>query len=296
MNQKQILVTGANGFLGSNISSYFLRQGYEVYGLVRKNSNLDRLSGILNSSHFHLLIIDELSDFERQGNLPQIAIHTATLYGRLNESEAEIDEANHVFPMRILALKGLKAFINSDTFIPDSYEKGDRYYLYAKTKKDFLQEAKSYSKTHGIQLVNLRIYQMFGPHDNATKFLPNIITQLLEQKSSIDLTLGQQKRDFIYIDDVVKAFACAVEKLPVFGDYEHFEIGTGESISIKQAVETLASISGYLGELNFGALPYSNNELMDSKADLSNNAKLGWKAETGLAEAFNKTIKSYANL
>ncbi len=77
-------------------------------------------------------------------------------------------------------------------------------------RKIFVEWLKYFSDR--IKVVNLKLEHMYGPKDDDSKFVTWITNQMLNNISSIDLTEGTQKRDFIYIDDVVDAYMLMLEK------------------------------------------------------------------------------------
>ena len=108
----------------------------------------------------------------------------------------------------------------------------------------------------------------------------------------IELTPGQQIRDFIYIDDVVNALELIIRtaKISIPG-YQEFNIATGESITIENFVRLVQKICcNKTTELQFGVLPYRENELMASTIDTSKIVGLGWKPNFSLEAGLTKTI------
>ena len=100
---QKVLVTGATGFLGSRIVKFLLEQDVEVVVLVRKKSNLRRLENVLSNPKLFQFNLDEISvEKYFEGNKVQAIIHTATCYGRENESWAEIVQANLILPLRLI--------------------------------------------------------------------------------------------------------------------------------------------------------------------------------------------------
>jgi len=112
------------------------------------------------------------------------------------------------------------------------------------------------------------------------------------------LTAGEQKRDFIYVGDVVEAFCASIEKCLSFdsGLYE-YEIGTGKSHSIKDFICLVKSIvNNDVTKLRFGALSYREKEVMDSFADIEKISRdIGWSPLNTLEEGLKKTINWYKN-
>ena len=120
-----------------------------------------------------------------------------------------------------------------------------------------------------------------------------IFHKLMRGEPSIDLTPGDQKRHFIYIDDVVRAFCCILDKLDNLPPgFSSFEVSTEQSISIREFVLLATSIIGNAStQLNFGAIPYRANELMDSRTDISALKALGWRPEVSLEKGIQLTIE-----
>jgi nucleoside-diphosphate-sugar epimerase len=141
--------------------------------------------------------------------------------------------------------------------------------------------------------INVSLEHFYGPGDDETKFVTYIIHNLLKNVDKIDLTKGEQKRDFIYIDDVVDAFTKIINSLDNFNrDFYEFEIGTNYPLSIKQFVELAKQLSGNKHTLlNFGALPYRENEVMNYYVNTSEISKLGWKCNRTIEEGLKKMIE-----
>ena len=131
-------------------------------------------------------------------------------------------EANFLFPLKLLEL-GKKyhvtCFINTDTILD---KRIDNYSL---SKKQFKEWLFVYRKNFGC--VNVALEHFYGPGDNPARFVTYIVHSLLKNVERIDLTKGEQKRDFIYIDDVVDAFIKIVNSSDTFlRDFYEFEVGT----------------------------------------------------------------------
>jgi CDP-paratose synthetase len=110
----------------------------------------------------------------------------------------------------------------------------------------------------------------------------------------VSLTHGHQKRDFVYLDDVVSAYLKLIE----YGrshefSFKTFEVGTGQSVQIRDFAETIKAISNSPTVLGYGDIPYRADEIMDSKADISQLHELGWSPTTYVQEGILKILDEY---
>ena len=285
--KKRILLTGVTGFLGSHLAKAMLEYGHDVCALKQKSSSIDRIKTIM--SDITLFDVDEL-DFKQLFHRSKVdtIIHTATCYGRNNESVSEIFSSNTEFPLRLLDAgyhAGVNLFINTDTIL-------DKYLnLYSLSKNQLLQWGKFFSIHKKIKFVNLRLEHFYGANDNASKFTAYVINNCLANVPELKLTIGEQKRDFIYIDDVVSAYMLVLEK---FGDFDKYffelDVGCGQSVSIRSFVETVHYLTKSKTHLAFGAVPYRDGEVMHSEADISGLTALGWQYQYDVVAGLKKVI------
>ncbi len=287
--KKRILLTGVSGFLGSHLAKALLADGHEVVALKRKKSSLSRIESIVPDIVFfdiEGLDFDQL--FRDCGKINTI-IHTATCYGRNNESVSDIFAANTEFPLRLLDAGnrvGVEMFLNTDTIL-DEYLN-----LYALSKNQLVQWGKFFSMHEKIRFWNIRLEHFYGPNDDPTKFSAYVINSCLGNAPELRLTKGEQKRDFIYIDDVVSAYIVLLGKMDSFNSaFVEFDVGSGRSVSIREFVETVHRITASKTHLDFGALPYREGEVMNSEADITELAALGWQCQYDIEAGLIKVIE-----
>lgn len=287
-----ILITGANGFLGSHLVGHFSNlNDYKVFALVRKCSNLHRLTELKDNKYHLAYIEDVVDDLINLYNL-DIIIHTATCYGRNQEKLLELAEINELLPLRLLnnLPKDKKIiFINTHTSLPLLISP------YSVAKNNFVNWGKYLASINSLQFINLRLEHFYGLGDDKTKFLEYIISSMLTNVEELKLTSGEQQRDFIHISDVCNAYEVIIKNLHQFGnDFIELDIGTGNTISIHDLILLVKKITNNITtNLNFGAIPYRSNELMESKADTSLLMKLGWEAQLSINDGLIKYIREF---
>lgn len=135
---------------------------------------------------------------------------------------------------------------------------------------------------------------MFGHQDDLSKFTTQVITNCIHNVPSMNLTLGEQKRDFIHIDDVVSAYCVLLKEVTKKSElFQEYELGAGNSVSIRYFVETVKELANSSMKLNFGALPYRDHEIMESQANISALNALGWNPQHSLEKRLTQTINWY---
>jgi nucleoside-diphosphate-sugar epimerase len=287
MKNKKILITGITGFLGSNLAKRLINTGCDIVAIKRSFSNTFRLNGYADRINFYN--IDEINarNIFKDNDIGAV-IHCATSYGRKNTSPVDILQANLMMPLYILELAceyKTSYYINTDTILDK------RVSTYSLSKKQFLDWLLIYSDK--LKCINVSLEHFYGPYDDKTKFVSNMIMDMLSGKKIIDLTKGEQKRDFVYIDDVVDAFMTIIMNISkIEVSFMQYEVGCGESIKIRDFVEKIKIITGNTStKLNFGALAYRANEVMESKANISELKKLGWTPKYTIDDGLIKTIE-----
>lgn len=290
----KVLVTGATGYLGSHLVRRLLSDGHEVAAFKRPESSLSRLLDVAGDIAWYYSDEPDLSEpFKRHDGFDAI-LHTATCYGRNGESPATIFAANTSFPVRLL---DAATFYNTDTYFNTDTVLYPYLNLYALSKKQFTEWGEMVSGQCSIRFVNIRLEHIYGPHDDPSKFTTHIIRQCLKNVPALALTLGEQLRDFIYIDDTVGAYSQLLEKqLSLPGKYVNVDLGSGCAVTVREFVEMVHSRCNSTTKLDFGAIPYRKHEIMQSTADISFLLQLGWKPNITLEAGLAQTTEAEKNL
>jgi nucleoside-diphosphate-sugar epimerase len=289
---KAILVSGANGFIGSHLARALVADGRRVVILCRRFSDTSRVRDIFNNLRRIDIdtgnLYDALASVELDG-----VVHLATKYGRRSETVADVFRANFQFPVELLdvALKrGARFFINTDSFFCKPHFAYSAMPEYTYSKVCFLRWARK--NADKIHVANMRLEHVYGPKDGTEKFVPTVLSQMLNPDiREIELTEGRQRRDFVYVTDVADAFRCviAVAEQAQPG-YVAYEVGTGESNEIRTFAEKLKHATSSSANLLFGAIPYRDGEIMESRADLTALSALGYRPKINLDAGISRLV------
>ncbi len=119
-----------------------------------------------------------------------------------------------------------------------------------------------------------------------------MVHDLCRNVDVISLTRGEQKRDFIHVLDVASAVLSIIENRAALScGFNAFEVGTGHSTSIKEVVSLIQSLAKSSTRLEFGALDYRENEIMESFADLRALSRIGWQPSVDLFSGIEGLVK-----
>ena len=288
-SQLKLIVTGASGFLGSSLALSFMKAGHKVALVVRPNSNLWRLG--TETSKFLVVRCHNDNDIEQfiQTFDPFIVVHTACVYGRLGETITQISDSNLRFGL--LLIQGLAKLNHSAVFVNTDTALNANINSYSLSKKHFAQWGELMVRlNNNLRFINVILQHMYGPEDDRHKFTSYVINTCRQNEEKLELTSGEQKRDFIFIDDVVSAYSVLLNRYDELDSYSDVEVGSGVPMTVRNFVELVHRLTSSSTCLLFGALPYRENELMFSCADLSIMNKLGWQPHFSIRSGLMKTI------
>jgi CDP-paratose synthetase len=273
-----IVVTGANGFLGTALTKRLHNEEINLIALKKRRMNR-RVSTDYIGEYVYYDNVEELKCLVNWTKVHAI-IHLATSYGQNNKTELE--ECNLELPLRLLSLANnnqISFFLNADSFfsdVPDQYPYLTDYRI---SKRNFREQAKNLCVNTQTSFINLRIFHMYGPNDNDGKFVYEMARKMKNNIPEIDLTNGSQLRDFIYVDDVVSAFECVLTNSNKFhSGFTNLDVCSNSKISIKQFLLKMKAVYCSRTKLNFGALKTRKGEeyLEKIPSDNSDLLNLGW--------------------
>jgi nucleoside-diphosphate-sugar epimerase len=142
----------------------------------------------------------------------------------------------------------------------------------------------------GIKFINMRLFHVYGPMDNDAKFTTTISKQLIKNQD-MKLTKGTQSRDFIYVEDAVRAFITVVENNDIAGN-QHYDVGTGSMTSIHDFVQMAHRITKSKSNLLFGEKQMRDHEskVSNISANVHKLNKLGWFPKVSLEKGIELIV------
>ncbi|MFG6456916.1 NAD-dependent epimerase/dehydratase family protein [Roseateles sp. BYS96W] len=286
----RILLTGPGGFLGSALACYWAGRGHALTLLARPSSRLERLEGLLDGTAVRVLRATtpgEVAAAVREA-APEAIVHTACSYGRKGENALDVMSTNLVLGTALLqaVLDGTSregtpvSVLNTGTVLAPEVS------LYALSKTQFSAwgAALAASSPQRLRFIDLRLQQMYGPGDDRSKFTTHVIEACRRNEPRLALTPGEQRRDFIHIDDVVRAYDRILERREDFAASDAIDVGSGEAVTMRAFVELAKAVTGASTSLDFGAVPYRANEAMLCVAETARLRGLGWSHKVSLAD------------
>lgn len=306
MLKKTILVTGAAGFVGSNVVRLLVRVGYDVHAVVKSGGNLWRLQSVKGSLHVHEGLLDTFSVLSTMlekihpygiihlatyGSYPTQQNTTATIEANILRSLYLFEASRSIAYSRFLVAGssseyGKKKYAMSET---DVLEPNN---LYAVSKAAVTHLSQLEYLTYNKPVSILRLFNVYGPYEEKGRFVRNVIESCLDHKPVL-LASGKEARDFIYVSDVAEAFCHALEtKNSIEG--EVFNIGTGIQSTTKKLAQSVKKIVRSNSPIVIGAYKGRSWDSMHWKANIrKSSSQLGWKSTTTLFRGLQKTIHWY---
>ncbi len=305
-----ILITGAAGFVGSNLARYFVSQGIKIHIIIKKNSNLWRLKGVMNKIHVHYSDLNNKTNIKRiiKKIKPKTIFHLAT-NGAYSDQNNLIKIKESIFDSTFNLINECKKykfniFVNtgssseygfkkkkmkeSDVLVPNSY--------YSAFKSSVSLYCQFESINSNIQIITVRPFHVYGPFERPTRLIPVLIKKMLSNKK-ISLVSPKISRDLIHIDDLIRFYVKIANKKNLIG--EILNLGSGKRYTIKDIYNSLKKLTGYKKKNLWNTM---KNRAWDQSiwyADMSYvRRKIKWKPRINLKNGLLKTVewhKKYYN-
>lgn len=264
---KIVVMTGGGGFIGANLTRRLLDLDYEVHMLWKKSTDPWRLADIKNEINFHT--VDILNQTYLKSLLtkinPSVIFHLATYSSYRNQEDVrEIFEVSVKGTLNLLlATKDIpyKIFVNTGSsseygFKEKPMKENDllepvSFYAAAKSGQTLLCQTFSYQYKKPI--VTIRPFSVYGPYEQRDRFI-SIIVRAVINKKTIKLTGGKQRRDFIFIDDLVDVYIKVIEKGHKLSG-KILNAGAGDEFTNDEIVKILFKVSGQKTKIEKGKFP-----------------------------------------
>lgn len=309
------LVTGAAGFIGSNLTEALLNMGYRVIGLDNfSTGKKENLEGFKNNESFELIIGDIRDEdiCQRACKGVDFVLHQAAL-GSVPRSVKDPHTSNEVnitgtLNMLLAARDNrVKRFVfassssvyGDDNNLPKLEDRvGDPLSPYAVTKKAVELYAKVFYELYGLETIGLRYFNVFGrrqdPDSEYAAVIPIFIKRILNKYPPVIYGDGTQSRDFTYIDNVIEANlkACLASKDACGSAYN---IACGDGL-------TLIDLHNIICKLLFKEIkpvfePARKGDIKHSNADITKaGLMLGYYPEVDAMEGLKRSVMWYTNM
>jgi UDP-glucuronate 4-epimerase len=328
----KMLVTGAAGFIGFHTAKMLLSRGDEVVGIDNMNSYYDpalkaaRLAILERQPNFRFARLD-IADraaieatFERERF--QRVVHLAAQAGvrhSIEHPHAYIDSNVTGFlhiiegcrrnDVEHLVYASTSSVYGANTKMPFSVRQSVDHplTLYAATKKANELMAHSYSNLYGLPTTGLRFFTVYGPWGRPDMALFLFTKCILEDKPIDVFNFGHHKRDFTYVDDIVRGVVAAVDNVakpnPAWDSanpdpstsrapYRIYNIGNERPVELLEYISILEKCLNRTAKKNL--LPMQLGDVSESWADVTELARdTGYRPATPVAEGVARFVEWY---
>jgi polyisoprenyl-phosphate glycosyltransferase len=295
---RRVLVTGAGGFCGAAIADALAASGDDVVATMRPGGRRPPAGLAVAAWDLH---DPAAADALVREVRPHVCVHAAAAGAR-----SRCDDVDELLRVNVTATAALTAALAAHgalrlVTLGSSSEYGtpagsmtedvvpapDDCYGVSKLAGGLI--ARTIARVGGPEFVHLRLFSVYGPGEDADRLVPRVLRAVAERQP-IDLTPGEQARDFIYVDDMVEAVALATARPGIDGAM--LNVGTGVETTVRKLAETACAIAGAdPALLRFGAQPYRRGERFRWVADPRRaEAVLGFRARTELADGLRQTL------
>jgi GDP-L-fucose synthase len=303
-SDKDILVTGGVGFLGSRVVRFLIEAGADPSRITvprSKDHDLRRYQNCIDFVSGKDLVIHLAA---RVGGIGYNREHPGELFYDNIMMGAQIIEAarlSHV--SKVVAIGTVCAY---PKFTPVPFQETELWNGYPEetnapyglAKKMLLVQAQAYREQYGMNTIFLLPVNLYGPNDNfdpeSSHVIPALIRKFVEaEKEGLPQVevwgTGGASREFLYVDDAARAIVMAAER---YNGREPVNIGAGFEIQIRELVELIRELTGYSGEIVW------NSSKPDGQPrrclDVSRAREMfGFSASVSFSEGLQKTIEWY---
>ena len=302
----KILVTGAGGFVGSNLVDALCRQGHEVVGLDNfdglvypatiKRRNVDEIAIYPNFRMveadfrhrellFNLFEHEEFSTVAHLGGIgnPRESIKNPQLYVDVNYIGSQnVMDAARQFGVANIVFASTSSIYGETEKVPFvETDMADRpLQPYAATKRGVEILAYSYHYLYALNFTALRFFTVFGPRNRPDMFAYMLADSIATGRQLPLHEKGEMYRDWTYVGDIVDGFVRALQK-PL--GYEIINIGQGNPTKLADFVEMMEEVAGNQANLVHKSMPRADMKVTYAGIDKARQL-LGYEPQTSTLE------------
>jgi UDP-glucose 4-epimerase len=308
VRDRSVLVTGASGFIGAQLTALLVRAGAHVHALTSTVSAVypQRLVPLREAITLHegnltdRSAMDAVVDRAR----PELILHLGA-YTHVGKSWQRVDECIQVNVQGTVNLlqaldgTGYRRFVYTgtseiygDIAVPfEESKQVNPVSPYSVAKYAGERYCRMFYQGHGWPIVCVRPFNAYGPAQSPDRVIPEIIVRAL-RRQRLAMTAGTQTREFNYVEDLAEGFVRAAVAPGVDG--EVINIGGGEEVSMRDLANTVLDLMGNPIQAEFGALPERPTEIPRMyAANQKARDLLGWAPHTTLRDGLTRTIAWY---
>ncbi|MCM1152137.1 MAG: NAD-dependent 4,6-dehydratase LegB [Muribaculum sp.] len=310
---KKLLVTGADGFIGSHLTQTLLAEGYEVRALAQYNSfnnwgwlegitapNLEVVCGDVRDPNYCRAIMKGCDTVFHLAALiaipysyvaPDSYIDT-NIKGTLNICQAARDaDVERVLVTSTSEVYGTALYVPIDEKHPRQPQSP---YSASKIGADAI--AMSFYNAFSLPVTIVRPFNTYGPRQSARAIIPTIITQIADGKRNIKVGDLTPTRDFNYVEDTARGFLEIARSADTIG--REVNIATGKEVTMRQTLDTIADIMGekVTWERDEQRIRPAKSEVFRLLGDNTLIESLTpWRPRYTLREGLEKTVEWFTN-
>ena len=286
------VVTGAAGFIGSQLTEELLARGYEVAAIDCFTDYYDPALKEDNAAEFDVsrldlaadeLVLDGFDGVFHLAGQPGVRSFGAVFddYVRRNlVATQRVFESAARAGVRVVFASSSSVYGDAERYPTPEDARPSPISPYGITKLACEQLAYAYAKGFGLEAVILRYFTVYGPRQRPDMALARVVDALARAASFELYGDGLQSRSFTYVADVVAATIGAMERAPAAALYN---VGGGVEATMRDAIATLEQVSGRT--LEVVERPAAPGDVRRTAADTGRiERELGWRARTALAD------------
>ena len=301
-----VLITGANGFVGSNLVRRLVKNR-QISVIVRNKSNLWRIKDVLSQLDVHILDLSNINKIKKviRKVKPDTVYHCAAYGIKPNQKDIiNIFKNNTLSTLNLLlALEeygSLKRLINlGSSFeygsIPDPIKETDPtrpLTPYGIAKNSQTQLVQYFANQNRLPAVTLRVFAPYGNYEEPRRLVSDIMVSLIKN-NRLTIFSRKARRDFIFVDDVINALIKAERKKGING--EIFNIGTGIEHTVEDVVKIACEVTKKDLQILWKDQKQREFDKMGGRgyANIRKAKKIDWKPQFSLKEGLMKTYDWY---